>query len=96
MITSPSVAPVQSHAEYERLIARAKQVRPATTIVVHPCDETSLRGAAEAAAAGIIVPILVGPAAKIIAAARHTRSIYLASRSSTWRTVRMRRRAACS
>jgi phosphate acetyltransferase len=70
MITSPSVAPVQSHAEYERLIARAKQVRPATTIVVHPCDETSLRGAAEAAAAGIIVPILVGPAAKIIAAAR--------------------------
>jgi phosphate acetyltransferase len=70
MITSPSVAPVQSHAEYERLIARAKQVRPATTIVVHPCDKTSLRGAAEAAAAGIIVPILVGPAAKIIAAAR--------------------------
>ena len=70
MITSPSVAPVQSHAEYGRLIARAKQVRPATTIVVHPCDKTSLRGAAEAAAAGIIVPILVGPAAKIIAAAR--------------------------
>ena len=26
MITSPSVAPVQSHAEYERLIVRAKQV----------------------------------------------------------------------
>ena len=40
MITSLSVAPVQSHAEYERLIARAKQVRPATTIVVHPCDKT--------------------------------------------------------
>jgi len=33
------------HAKYERLIARAKQVPPATTIVVHPCDETSLRGA---------------------------------------------------
>ncbi len=70
MTISPSAAPVQSHAEYERLIARAKQVPPATTVVVHPCDETSLRGVAEAAAAGIIVPILVGPAAKISAAAR--------------------------
>ena len=43
---------------------------PATTIVVHPCDETSLRGAVEAAEAGIIVPILVGPADKIAAVAR--------------------------
>ena len=42
----------------------------ATTVVVHPCDETSLRGAVEAAEAGIIVPILVGPAAKIAAVAR--------------------------
>ena len=42
----------------------------ATTIVVHPCDETSLRGAVEAAEAGIIIPILVGPAAKISAVAR--------------------------
>ena len=40
------------------------------TIVAHPCDETSLRGATEAAEAGIIVPILVGPAAKIAAAAQ--------------------------
>ena len=40
------------------------------TIVAHPCDETSPRGAAEAADAGTIVPILVGPAAKIVAAAQ--------------------------
>jgi phosphate acetyltransferase len=60
----------RSHAKYERLIARAKQVRAAQTIVVHPCDETSLRGAAEAAEAGIIIPILVGPRAKIAAVAR--------------------------
>ena len=59
----------QPHAKYERLIARAKTVPPATTLVVHPCDETSLRGAVEAAEAGIIVPILVGPAAKIKAVA---------------------------
>jgi phosphate acetyltransferase len=56
------------HAKYDRLIARAKELPPVTTIVAHPCDETSL--ATEAAEAGIIVPILVGPAAKIAAAAQ--------------------------
>ncbi|MGA7487067.1 MAG: phosphate acetyltransferase [Xanthobacteraceae bacterium] len=58
------------HSKYERLIARAKQVPPAATVVVHPCDETSLRGATAAAEAGIIVPVLVGPAARIAAVAR--------------------------
>ena len=57
------------HSKYDRLIAAAKAVPTVTTIVVHPCDETSLRGAIEAAEAGIIKPILVGPAAKIAAAA---------------------------
>ena len=57
-------------SKYERLIARAKQVPAATTVVAHPCDESSLRGAVEAAEAGIIVPILVGPAEKISAVAR--------------------------
>ena len=51
-------------------MAQAKSVSPRRTIVVHPCDETSLRGAVEAAEAGIIIPILVGPAAKISAVAR--------------------------
>ena len=55
----------QVHVKYERLIAAAKQVPSAVTIVVHPCDESSLRGVCEAAAAGIIKPVLVGPAAKI-------------------------------
>jgi phosphate acetyltransferase len=63
-------APVQTHANYERLIARAKQVPPATTVVVHPCDETSLRAVTEAAEAGIIIPTLVGPKASIAALAR--------------------------
>src|SRR5712671_2652159 len=57
------------HAKYERLIARDKQVPAATTIVVHPCDETSLRGAIEAAELGIIIPVLVGPRNKITAVA---------------------------
>ena len=70
MTISQVAAPVQTHANYERLIARAKQVPPATTVVVHPCDETSLRVAAEAAEAGIIIPTLVGPKASIAALAR--------------------------
>jgi phosphate acetyltransferase len=56
--------------KYDRLIALAKQMPPASTVVVHPCDETSLRGAVEAAEAGIIIPTLVGPVAKISAVAR--------------------------
>ena len=70
MAISRAGAPVQSRPNYEGLIARAKQVPPGRTVVVHPCDETSLRGVAEAAASGIIVPILIGPAAKITATAR--------------------------
>ena len=69
-----SVVPIeggeaQPHAKYERLMALAKQVPAAVTIVVHPCDEASLRGVCEAAAAGIIKPVLVGPARKIKAVA---------------------------
>src|SRR6266404_5489139 len=69
MAISQVVPPAHTHAKYERLIARAKQVPPATTIVVHPCDETSLRGAVEAAELGIIIPVLVGPRSKIAAVA---------------------------
>ena len=35
------------------------------TAVAHPCEESALAAAVEAAAKGLIVPILVGPAAKI-------------------------------
>jgi len=60
-------------SKYDRLIAKAKEVPPAKTVVVHPCDETSLRGAVEAAELGIIIPILVGPLAKIREVAREHR-----------------------
>ena len=67
-----NVGEARSHSKYDRLIAAAKAISPATTLVVHPCDESSLRGVAEAAAARLIEPILVGPAAKIRdAASKH-------------------------
>src|SRR5262245_11389013 len=66
---SPAAANERTHEKYDRLIARACEVKPVTAAVAHPCDESSLRGAVEAAQSGMIVPILVGPAAKIRAVA---------------------------
>ena len=57
------------HEKYERLIACCKALAPTPTAVAHPCDESSLRGAVEAAEMGILQPILVGPRDKIKAVA---------------------------
>ncbi|MEI6160968.1 MAG: phosphate acetyltransferase [Roseococcus sp.] len=56
-------------SRYDILIAACHGLPPTTTAVVHPCDATSLESAIEAMQAGIISPILVGPQAKIRAAA---------------------------
>ncbi len=57
------------HEKYKRLIEVAKTLPPVTTAVAHPCDESSLRGALDAALVAPIKPILVGPKAKIAAVA---------------------------
>jgi phosphate acetyltransferase len=59
-----------SHEKYQRLIDAAKALPPVATAVAHPCDESSLTGALDAAKLGLIRPFLVGPKAKIEAAAR--------------------------
>jgi phosphate acetyltransferase len=59
-----------SRDKYERLIAKARQLRPVATAVAHPCDESSLKGALDAAALGLIKPVLVGPVARIMATAK--------------------------
>jgi len=61
----PEIAPARRHAKYDRLIAAAREIRAVPTAVAHPCDESSLKGALDAAAAGMIQPILVGPEGKI-------------------------------
>jgi len=55
---------------YRRLIAMTQGMPPLRTAVVHPVDANSLIGAVEAAHEGLIVPILIGPIAKIRAAAK--------------------------
>ena len=57
-------------AQYARLIAATQALDPVRTAVVHPCDALSLTGALDAAHQGMILPVLVGPRAKIEAAAQ--------------------------
>ena len=77
MSTQPAAATTsQPGAKYDKLIAHAKSVPTVSTIVVYPCDESSLRGAIEAAEADIIKATLVGPAARIKeVAAKHNLNI---------------------
>ena len=51
----------------------AKAGPPLACAVVHPVDAASLSGAVDAAAAGLIAPVLVGPRARIEAAAGSAR-----------------------
>jgi len=51
--------------KYENLLTRCRNLEPVVTAVAHPCEATALAGAIDAAAQGLITPILVGPAAKI-------------------------------
>ena len=75
-MTAASLDSSRSPTNYDRLIAAATAVPAAATIVVHPCDESSLRGVIEATKTGIIKPTLVGPAQKIReTAAKHNLGI---------------------
>jgi phosphotransacetylase/acyl dehydratase len=56
---------LQDHDHYEMLIERSKAIPPISCAVAHPCEESALEGAIDAAAEGIIIPILVGPEARI-------------------------------
>jgi phosphate acetyltransferase len=55
---------------FSRLLKRCEGMPPVLCAVVHPCDRDSLLGPLEAARRGLIVPVLVGPEAKIRAVAR--------------------------
>jgi len=55
----------RKHVKYERLLEFCKSLPPTPTAVAHPCDESSLRAAVDAARLKLIAPILVGPKARI-------------------------------
>jgi phosphate acetyltransferase len=59
----------REHAKYKKLIEFCRSLEPVPTAVAHPCDQSSLEGAIQAAQNGLIAPILVGPRTRIEAVA---------------------------
>jgi len=56
---------VQLHDKFAPLIKAADGIEAIPTAVAHPCSESALEAAVQAADRGLIVPILVGPEARI-------------------------------
>jgi len=61
---------VAGHQRFRQLRAQVKGQPALPTAIAHPCDEVAIASAVEAAQQGLIQPILIGPAAKIRAAAK--------------------------
>jgi len=57
------------HQRFRDLLIRTAGQAPVPVAVAHPCDDLSLGAVIEMTKAGLVVPILVGPAAKIRAVA---------------------------
>ena len=53
------------HEKSERLVAQARAQGVVPTAVIYPCSSEALQGALEAAEAGLIEPLLVGPRSEI-------------------------------
>jgi len=51
--------------KYEQMLERCRALAPVPTAVAHPAEESALAGAIEAGEKGLIIPILVGPEAKL-------------------------------
>ncbi len=64
----PEVQMIRSDG-HASLVARCAGRAPLAVAVVHPCDEMSLRSALDAAAEGLIHPVLIGPEARMRAVA---------------------------
>lgn len=62
-----SASPASSR--HHALIEQAQALPPLRTAVVFPIDSVSLAGAIDAAKAGLIAPVLIGPREQIVAAA---------------------------
>lgn len=63
-------APATPRPHLQHLLDQAKAQGPIPVAVAYPCDAGSLQAAMQAAHAGLITPLLVGPEARIRAAAQ--------------------------
>jgi len=68
-IATPEIV-LRRNDVFARLLRQCEPLEPVTCAVAHPCDRDSLLGALEAARRRLIVPVLVGPPARIQAVAQ--------------------------
>jgi phosphate acetyltransferase/phosphate butyryltransferase len=66
----PEVRMHEPLAWYKEMIERTRGLPPVRTAIVHAVDQNSIRGALDAAQDKMIIPVFVGPEAKMRAAAR--------------------------
>lgn len=69
-LAMPSISLQRNCTHFAQMLDAAAAFPPLRTAVVHPVDEASLLGAIQGRNAGLIEPVLVGPAARIDAAAQ--------------------------
>jgi phosphate acetyltransferase/phosphate butyryltransferase len=69
-VIMPEVELHSRQSRFDALRVQARDMAPLRTLVVHPVDDASLMGAVEGQKAGYIAPILIGPQARIKAAAQ--------------------------
>lgn len=67
--TLPEITVTDKQRRYEAVLALSEGLPPVRMAVAHPCDAESLKGALQARREGLIIPVLIGPAAKIHMAA---------------------------
>ncbi|WP_232418001.1 bifunctional enoyl-CoA hydratase/phosphate acetyltransferase [Methyloversatilis thermotolerans] len=68
-VRAPRIQLFDPEARFRELLALGQGIAPVRCAVVHPCDGGSLQGALDAARHGLIVPLLIGPEARIRRAA---------------------------
>lgn len=61
----PAITMFDPQARLASLLESVRGLEAVTCAIIHPCDIESLRGAVDAGRRGLIIPILVGPEAKI-------------------------------
>ena len=64
---------IPNHDRFNSIMQRCKGMEALRTAIVHPVKAESLQAATDAAKAGLIVPVLIGPIAKIKAAAKEAK-----------------------
>src|SRR5271157_3563349 len=64
---------VDIKVRFDELLARRRGAAPLPVAVAHPCSEDALIGALDAAQAGLIEPVLVGPPDQIRGIAAKTK-----------------------